>query len=358
MQRFEIDLLDLIDHAVFVLEPDDEGMPRYAAFNTFALNVIQRPLDDIIARTAAEVYGGRLGEIALDHHLRVLASGEPAVYEILLPLGGIQRLVRTALRPVTDAEGRVTRIFGSSTDMSGRQVMREVQTEMSALNGEMEDFINLAAHDLRAPMRNVSQIAEMLRDDFEDRGDGKLELIGMLEKTAKKTTALIGDVLSQAQAVTPLHETVQFEFSELVDEVAQVLDPMKHCVFHADTGVIEGDRTVFQIILRNLVDNAIKHGQPPAGSPENVPLGWGLELRLSLKDGGDGCVEVAISDNGTGFSDPALLFLDNGSLRVDSGFGLFGVRRLIYTRGGTLTATNLPDGQGAVVSFRLPGRIM
>jgi len=53
----------------------------------------------------------------------------------------------------------------------------------------------MAAHDLRTPMNNVKTMADMLRHDFQDMGDGKLELINMLERVAVKSTNLINDVL-------------------------------------------------------------------------------------------------------------------------------------------------------------------
>ena len=69
-------------------------------------------------------------------------------------------------------------------------------------------------------------------------------------------------------------------------------------------------------------------------------------------------VAVTLSDNGRGFSDPALLLLDGGALRHDSGFGLFGARRLIHSRGGRLLVTRAADRSGASVTFSLRGKIL
>lgn len=355
MQDVESDLLDMVEHPVFVLEPDADGVPRYAAFNAYARNVLGRPLDEILGCTAAELYPGRLGEVAYTHHVTAMTSAKPLIYEILLPLDGVQRLLRTTLRPVCDDSGAVVRIIGSSTDISGGHGLREARTEMATLTSEMEDFINLAAHDLRTPMRNVSFIAEMLREDFEDLGDGKLDLINTLEDIGKNAMRLISDVLSHAQATSLANQTVHFDFAGLVEEISTVLDPMGNCVIRQADGIVEGDRTATQIILRNLMDNAIKHWTlcGTAAAPADQQA---LELTIDLAELEDGFFEVTITDNGQGFTDPALLFLDTGQLRVDSGFGLFGVRRLIHARGGTLTVSNRADTQGAVIAFTLPGR--
>ena len=355
MDRRARDLFELVEHAIFVLEPDDHGVPRYAGFNRYARDILNKSEAEIIGLTAVELYPGRLGKVAFEHHEAALQSGVARSYEILLPLAAGQRRIRTSLVPELDAQGRVIRLIGSSTDISGNQIIDEMQAGVQTLNSEMEDFISLAAHDLRAPMKNVNTIADMLREDFHDMGDGKLDLIDMLEEVGAKAMKLIEDVLAHAQATSTVQENTQFEFSELLDEVMGLLDPMGLCEASIPQGLVEGDRTATQIILRNLIDNAIKNADKQAGKGPN-PDPPPLSLKLSLRDI-DGFYEVGVQDNGVGFSNSALLFLGGGKLFTDSGFGMLGVRRLIHTRGGTLTATNAADGSGALVAFSLPGKV-
>jgi signal transduction histidine kinase len=67
---------------------------------------------------------------------------------------------------------------------------------------------------------------------------------------------------------------------------------------------------------------------------------------------------VTVRDNGVGFADPALALLDGGKLAPGSGFGLFGIRRLIRARGGTILAETPTNGSGAAITFTLPGRFV
>lgn len=348
-------LLDLIEHPVFILKPDQDGVPRYAAYNAFACSALGKPEAEVIGQTAAELYPGRLGKIAFNHHREAVKSGTGSVYEIRLPLSGQQRLIRTTLRPVVNAEGTVERIIGSSTDISGGQIFREMKTEMETITNEFEEFVSLAAHDLRTPMRNVSQVAEMLREDFQDLGDGKIELIGVLEDVGEKALRLISDVLAHAQATSSVKEMVEFDFGDLAAEVSAVLDPLNDCQIRFTSGKMEGDRTAVQIILRNLVDNSIKHARPvntPAGDTNGLSK---VKLTIDAKDLQNGYFEVEVRDNGAGFSEAALQFLNGGALRVDSGFGLLGVRRLITARGGSVRVENIETTDGAIVAFTLPG---
>ena len=353
MDRQSCALLDEVDHAVFVIEPDADGQPVYAAFNRFGCAALGRPAAEVVGLTARGLYPGRLGEIAFAHHAATLASGTPRSYEIQLPIRGTERLVRTSLRPISDDGGRVLRLIGSSTDITGNHIMRQMQASVDTMNVEAQDFVALAAHDLRAPLRHVSAIADMLRDGFVDLGDGKLELIDMLEALGSKAMALIADVLAHAEAtsLTTASSQSRFDFAALVREIMGLLDPAARCTCRIAEAEVLGDRIVTQMILRNLVDNAIKYsGRTDASGP--------LHLGFSLSDTGDGMLEFMVEDNGKGFADPAILFLQEGKLRTGSGFGLFGVYRLIQARGGTMSAENLPDGQGARVRFRLPGSLV
>ena len=351
------EVLDQLEHAVFVLEPGMDGAPRYAAFNRHACQILGRPEAEILGLTAVQVYPGRLGKVAFGHHVAAMRLGTPRTYELLLPVQSSQRLIRTSLVPVHDPDGKVIRLIGSSTDASGWQIFREMRAEMETISGESEDFISMAAHDLRAPMRNVKAIASMLREDLQGAGDETLGLVDALEDLGEKAMRLIGDVLDHAQATSSVEQEVEFDLAELVQEIMALLDPMGRCAMRCREVQMQCDRTAMQIILRNLIDNAIKHADSNdfcTRSQSAVPL----ELHIDARIDGDEHVAVEVVDNGKGFSDPALLFLEGGRLRNDSGFGLLGIRRLIHARGGTLTVFRPPGEGGAAVIFTLPGSIV
>ncbi len=355
MDPQDIALLDLIEHPIFALEADEEGTPRYVAFNACALSILGRPLDAIIGKSARDVYPGHLGETAMRHHKKMLLTGTAKSYEILLPFGSEQRLVRTSLRPVLDKHGRAIRLIGTSTDVTSEVVTKTVQDSVANIQQEMEEFVSLAAHDLRTPMRHINVIADMLRDGFQDLGDGKLELIDMLESVGTKSMSLIGDILRHADATTAKEQKAEFSLTEVIKDIMGLLDPIGKCVVHMPDCKIRADRQAVQIILRNLVDNAVKHGASDDHSwIDSVPL----TLRFSVASPHRGTLEFSLEDNGKGFEDPDVMFRDSRALKSEGGFGLLGIRRLLHARNGTLTAENLPDGTGAKIGFSLPGTIL
>lgn len=336
--------LDHISAPVFVLEMNDAGAPVYVAVNAQALQQAGRPFSDYIGRTAEDVYPQAFGRTEHARHKEVMEKGVPATYQIDLPLAGEIRTVRTTLRPERDETGKVVRLYGTSKDITVEKQAIEAKIQFDTLSSEMEQFVAIAAHDLRAPMRQIAALTDLLRDGFVDMGDDKLELVGLIESVSLKSMDLIADVLSHSEiGRTETVETV-FSFPALCQDICDVLDPQSAHTMTTSSATIEADRTVMQIALRNLTENAIKHGCRDS-----------LKIDIAVQKGLPGMIEVTLTDNGVGFNEATLKVMNGGRFKVDSGYGLFGMKRLISARGGTLVARNLPCGAGAVVRFSLPG---
>lgn len=343
--RVSIDfsILDNIASPIFVLEVSPTGQPIYVGCNATGCEMAGRPPSDFLGRTALEIYGNDLGRIAYKRHCAVVASKSVAIYELELPLGGKIRTLRTTLTPQLDDTGDVRYIYGSCIDISAVKDAREAKVSLETITSEMEQFVTMAAHDLRAPMRNVSLLAEMLRDGFVDHGDGKLEMLDMMEDVAAKSMTLISDVLAYARATAPEDQHTTFELQTLCRDICDVLDPQGHHKIRVGKLKLTADRTALQIALRNIIDNAIKHGKRAH-----------LDMEVVVSQGEAGFFEVTFSDSGVGFDKHALKFLNGGSFKVDSGYGLLGVLRMIQARGGKIVAENGANG-GGLVQFSLPG---
>ena len=347
MTEEEIALLDCVNAPVFVLEPDEAGRLVYVAFNRSAREISGFSLEDVLGRTATELYDGRLGERAYEHHQRVSRSREAQTYELSLPLTKGEKAIRTTLEPVLDTDGNVVRLIGTSTDITAERAISDAQAGTELLLREIEQYIALAAHDLRSPMRRISLLADMLTEDFKDLGDGKLELIGMLENVATKAMALVTDVVAQARAMNLPPDRQIFDFRDMCTDIMVMLDPAGRHVCCVDNQRVEAEFHTIQIVIRNLIDNAIKHG-----GCERV------EISLAAAEAADGMIELTISDNGKGFHDPSVVFKDTDKVRPGIGFGLPGIQHLVTSRGGTIVAVAPISGKGAFIRVLVPGRIV
>ena len=339
--------LDMITSPVFVLEAGNDGCPTYVAVNKAAADLLYLSPDDLPGRAAEDIFPSPAGSIIAHHHAGCFRHGAETTYEVTVPIAGRAVTLRTTLRPEKDAEGRVLRVFGNPVDTADERRAVEARIEYDTLSSEMEQFVAFAAHDLRAPMRNISELATVLREDFGELGEGQLKIISLIEDITVQSMDLITDVLSHAETVsTNTHETV-FSFPVLCHAICQSVDATGAHGFSTSISNLKADRAAIQIVLRNLIENAIRHGERDR-----------LEIDISVQQGMPGMIEITVTDDGAGFSDAALKIMNGGRFRSDSSYGLFGVKRLVSGRGGTLVARNLPSGAGAVVRFSIPGQML
>ncbi|MEQ6248308.1 ATP-binding protein [Sulfitobacter sp. HNIBRBA3233] len=343
----ETDLFDLVDCVptpVFVLHVRPDGPPVYAHYNAEALRRLRRPLSDFVGRSTSEAFGEEYGLAAEREQMQTIAEGKQRRYEFELPFGEEIRMVRTTLCPQYDKQGNLLRLIGHSEDVSSEWIANATQAKLQSIGSEVEQFVNMAAHDLRTPMRNVAMLTEMLRENFADMGDGKLRILDLLDKTANKAMTLISDVLAHANAVSHSDRSSLFDLADLVGDIHSILDPQHSHRVECSPLSLTAERTIFQIVLRNLIENAFKHGKSD-----------NLHLCCRAVQAEGNMIEISLSDDGAGFTDPGIAFLETGDFRVDSGYGLLGVRRLIRARGGRISASNNHDSPGSTVCFTLPG---
>ena len=351
--RPDIALLDLIDHPVFMLEPDAIGHPRYVAFNAFALSILRRPIEDIVGKTAAELFPGHLGDTAFRHHKKALLTGVAKSYEIMLPIGSNHKLIRTSLRPVLDDAGRTIRVIGTSKDVTGDRVARELKNSIDSFQRDMEDVINQAAQDLQTPMQNISVIADMLRDGFQDLGDGKLELIDLMEDVGKKAVSLIDDVLRHTDVADSVAEKSDFSLLDLLGDIRVLVDPLQTCRVEATPCRVRADRQAVSNVLKSVLATIVARtdGQERGATPP-------MNVTLSAASPRRGTLDFVLQDPGpvaiAGTAGP-----ETSQVRdTDGGFGLIGTRRMLRASGGSIMVDPLPDGRGSLVRFSVPGVVV
>lgn len=346
MNISELELLDDISSLIFVLKPDSNDDLTYVAFNRAALDVFKLKLTDILGFTAIHVYQGVHGQYDYDQHLKSHKSGKAISYELLLPVEGEVRSFRTHLKPTFDIHGNVVYLIGTSEDITAENELKALRLRTKNVSKELEEFIYMAAHDLRSPMRSVHILADFLREDFSDLGDGKLDLIDKLENVSVQAISMLDEILQHAE-ITGTQESMEtFNLSDLCNDILDMLDPNELNERCIDDTAIHADRVATQIVVRNLIDNALKH------NPDSS-----VSLQIKTESMGAGFFAVTVKDNGQGMINPKLLFGSSDTPRSKSGFGLLAVRNLIKTRGGQIFSDAPEKGTGLSVTFTLPGTI-
>ena len=314
-------LLDFVETPAFALVFPDDGAPVIAFWNARAEAATGLSREDVIGAVPTDVMGA-LADPLMSREW-IAETGEVRVDGL-----GVVNLVA-----LPDKKTVIATVAMASQDS----------------DKEREMFLGLAVHDARAPLRNISHLCEELLVDFPETGDGRNQLVRKVRAVAEKTLSMTDDILTSVQAISlQPTEATTVDFQSLCDLIFTTLDPSGKHRLISRVAEVDVERPVLQGVLRNLIDNAISHGG----------ASHALIIEVDVVAKGDGAISVQIADSGKGFSDASLAFLASGDVRRGSGFGLYGVRRLVEARGGELRMARRPDGAGSVVTVTLPGKVL
>lgn len=237
--------------------------------------------------------------------------------------------------------------------------LKQKAEELERLNGFKNKVLSVISHDMRSPLAQVitfqqaknsgvsfdaEEIAEMDKTILASVQNGLLILDNLLKWANSQFNGMSVDVVT----FDSFHA-----ISVILNQVSQ-LAKEKHLSLttYADHIEVATDEALFQIVIRNIMSNAIKFS----------PLGSEIEIRTELDDG---FFKVRIRDQGTGISKSILDSLEIGNdIKAElgslgekgAGIGLtlsIEFARLIQ---GMLTFESL-DGKGTEVVFSIPQKL-
>jgi two-component system, OmpR family, sensor histidine kinase BaeS len=246
-----------------------------------------------------------------------------------------------------DEVGEVAR----SLDRMVTQLDR-LQRERQRGEAARRRLLTSIGHDLRTPLASLRAAIEALQDGVAP--DPARYLVSMNGDVAL-LHSLVEDlfVLARLEAGELRLDRIPVDLAEVADSVVESVTPLAaqaQVRVHLDAAVpvpTTGDPQALERVMRNLVDNAIRHA--PHGSV--VQLGVGV-------DGGSAAVRV--HDEGPGFPPEFVAHAFELFSRADAarerrsggaGLGLAIARELVEAHGGTI---RIEDGPGAALTFRVP----
>ena len=221
------------------------------------------------------------------------------------------------------------------------------------------EFVAGVTHELNTPIAAIRSAGQNLADGVVE-DPGQVRRYGsLIEREGRRLTAMVGEVLELAgiQSGRRTYRPQPVAVGELVDgALADCRELLEAAGVRAEVDVPAGlppvlaDPEALRRVLRNLVENAVKHG----GSGKWV----GIRARAETRQ-----VVIAVEDRGPGIAreDLPRLFepFFRGKNAVEgsvpgSGLGLGIVRHVVEAHGGRVTVGSGPGGQGAAFILHLP----
>jgi two-component system sensor histidine kinase KdpD len=213
------------------------------------------------------------------------------------------------------------------------------------------------SHDLKTPLAAVLGAAGALRDLPRSLDDAaKADLLATVIDESERLNRFIANLLDmtklEAGAVVP--NTAPHDVGEIVGSALQRASKILagHRVeleIGSDLPMVLVDAVLFEQVLFNLLDNAAKYA--PAGTSVRIQ-GWREKdgVKLQVLDQGDG---IPAADTERVF-DKFYRARKSDQVRAGTGLGLAISRGFVEAMGGSITAANRTDGQGAVFTVTLP----
>lgn len=274
-------------------------------------------------------------------------------------------LARRITAPVTELTKAAERLgqgdLSQRVEYTGKDEIGNLTNTFNSMAGELErteklrrNMVADSAHELRTPISNIRGYLEAVRD-------------GVIKPEPNTVDILYKETMHLSNLVDDLQDLTLADAGELklVMQPEDIAEVIKHSVamqayletkgLSITTEIPDGlplvnvDKRRIGQVLRNLLDNAVKH----------TARGGSIKVTVMLLDG---LVKISVSDTGEGISEADLPNIFERYYRVDpsrnratggSGLGLTIAKRLVEAHGGIIEVQS-EIGKGSCFSFTIP----
>jgi PAS domain S-box-containing protein len=260
---------------------------RITGFNPGAEAITGHAASQVVGKRLAEVFGAEIGGEGSPLRMAMEAGQRVSPVETTISGRLGVRDVLEGVSPLHDARGDV---FGYLLSFADITRLKEVDRLKSSIVANV-------SHELRAPLASIKAYTELLLDELEgeDR-DLRQRFLKVIDRETDRLTGLIGDLLdlSRLEAGQFVMEKEPLQIVEIVDDIFGLFDIQAqerkialHADIQPDLPPIPADRELLNMLLKNLVGNAIKFSNE-GGRVDVVVREEEAKLILSVIDRGVG----------------------------------------------------------------------
>ncbi|HET7148514.1 MAG TPA: ATP-binding protein [Candidatus Nitrosopolaris sp.] len=219
-----------------------------------------------------------------------------------------------------------------------------------------QEFINIAAHELRTPIQPILGLSQMLRLKIKD--PEYADFLNIIVRNATRLQRLTEDILDVQKIESQTLKLNKARFN-LSDSISNLVQDYKNQLEKEQKGTIrlllelsilspifiEADRSRLTQVISNLINNAVKFTKDGTISVCAKSIQKSKEVIVIVKDTGEGIGSDIL---------PRLFSKFASKSYHGTGLGLFISKGIIEAHGGKIWAENNSDGKGATFSFSLP----
>lgn len=237
--------------------------------------------------------------------------------------------------------------------------LQEYADKLEQSNRELQNFANVAAHDLQEPLRKVQVYGSRLQSSSKELSGRSQQYLDRMISSTKRMKELVHDLLIFCRMASTQKISKEVELDQVIQDILNdyeiYIEELGAQVEIFELPVLEGDRVRIRQLFQNLISNSLKFHR------ENVAP------KLKIKSSYDPKQEIhhiRVEDNGIGFEEKYLdrIFTPFERLHANdqyegTGIGLAICRKAVEQHNGFITAESIP-GEGATFIVALPSKIV
>lgn len=227
----------------------------------------------------------------------------------------------------------------------------DMNSELTRVNKELDRFVYSISHDLRAPVASLLGLVN-LADEAEDEEE-RNQMVAMQRESLERMDQYIRDLIDYSRNKRLSVEAVELNLPEVIDKCIDELryfmdDERVRLETDLKVTTMVSDPTRFMIIVKNLLSNAAKYGDPQKETHE---------IFIKTKLEGDRVV-LEVSDNGIGIKEQFLeqiweMFFRATTESAGSGLGLYILKEAAHGI-GAMAEVRSEEGLGSTFIVTFP----
>lgn len=256
-------------------------------------------------------------------------------------------------------KGRLEKLQ-TEKEISDETFNRELLAQNEALqkaNTELDRFVYSASHDLRAPLKSVIGLANILHEKLGSEKDDERILLDMIRNSVVKLDSFIEDILDHSRNARLEMRLEKLNFDEIIEDCKRnhkFMEGADNVILNQDIkleSAFVSDLARVKIVLNNLISNAVKyHDSKSTNSFVLIKIRGDQDKAL-----------IEVSDNGIGIApkDHAKIFemfYRATNLSTGSGLGMYIVSEALAKLGGTIHLES-ELGKGTKFTVMVPNQL-
>jgi PAS domain S-box-containing protein len=301
---------------------------------------------------------------------QVYRTGEPSLSfgHKVIRKDGTGGFSDVSISPLKNAKGEIFGFRGISRDITARKQLeeereallkeiRKINRKLEEANKELQDFVYIASHDLREPLRKISSFGTLLQDSLKGKLDeDQQENFEFMISGALRMQDMIDALLTYSRLTTRAKPPECVDLNKVIEdlkklELATVLDETQG-VIHVPKPLpsVQADPSQMHQLFQNLIGNGLKFHKE--GIPPEIII-WAYEVENNM-------TRMEVEDNGIGIDEKYHSQLFTMFKRLHSreeyegtGIGLASCKKIVERHGGNIGIKSTL-GKGSTFWFTLP----